>query len=234
MKLNIEINCCYVCEPIYRQDGSLFAVELLSRFTANSLDLSINPGDVINELDVENKGKLFCEQILAAQKYSQWFIDNQVLLTINIDFDTAGIIVSDIELQALMNAMPFLRLEIMEAFSNLSDGINNPLLRDLAALYPLWLDDLGSGSSSLNAVTANIFEYVKIDKHFFWQHNKHTFPILINNVKKYCLGVIVVGVENQVELEQLRGSHIDAMQGYLFAPLTLDELTQTTLQQFVT
>ena len=98
------------------------------------------------------------------------------------------------------------------------------LLRELAELYPLWLDDLGRGDSTLNAVTANIFEYVKIDKHFFWQHNKHTFPILINNIKKYCLGVIVVGVENQDESEQLKGSNIDAMQGYLFNQLTLDEL----------
>ncbi|ANI31426.1 diguanylate phosphodiesterase [Yersinia entomophaga] len=227
MKLNIEINCSYVCEPIYRKDGSLLAAELLSRFTTKPLDLPINPEDFFNELDSEGKGKLFRDQLLAAQKYSQWFIDNQVLLSINIDFDTAGIIVRDSELQALLNTMPFLRLELMETFSNLSDGNNNPLLRDLVKLYPLWLDDLGRGDSSLNAVTANIFEYVKIDKHFFWQHNKHTFPILINNVKKYCEGVIVVGVENQIESEQLQGSNIDAMQGYLFNSLTLDELTQT-------
>ncbi len=50
----------------------------------------------------------------------------------------------------------------METFSNLSDGMNNPLLRELASLYPLWLDDLGSGGSTLNAVTANIFEYIKL------------------------------------------------------------------------
>ncbi|MDN0095058.1 diguanylate phosphodiesterase, partial [Yersinia rohdei] len=34
MKLNIEVNCSYVCEPIHKQDGSLLAVELLSRFSA--------------------------------------------------------------------------------------------------------------------------------------------------------------------------------------------------------
>ncbi|CFR00471.1 EAL domain-containing protein [Yersinia enterocolitica] len=224
MKLNIEVNCSYVCEPIHKQDGSLLAVELLSRFSAKSVDLSMDVEQFIRELGVEGKTKLFHDQLRAVKTYSEWFIANNVLLSINIDFDLASVIVSDDSTRRMMDEMPFLRLEIMETFSNLSDGMNNPLLRELAGRYPLWLDDLGSGGSTLNAVTANIFEYVKIDKHFFWQHNKHTFPILINNIKKYCLGVIVVGVENQDESAQLKGSNIDAMQGYLFHPLTLDEL----------
>ncbi|AKP32517.1 EAL domain-containing protein [Yersinia aleksiciae] len=224
MKLNIEVNCSYVCEPIHKQDGSLFAVELLSRFSAKSVDLSIDVEQFIRELGVDGKTELFQDQLRAVKAYRDWFIANKVLLTINIDFDLASVIVSDDSTRLMLDEMPFLRLEIMETFSNLSDGMNNPLLRELAERYPLWLDDLGSGGSTLNAVTANIFEYVKIDKHFFWQHNKHTFPILINNIKKYCLGVIVVGVENQDESEQLKGTNIDAMQGYLFPPLTLDEL----------
>ncbi|CNF88573.1 EAL domain-containing protein [Yersinia massiliensis] len=224
MKLNIEVNCSYVCEPIHKQDGSLLAVELLSRFSAKSVDLSMDVEQFIRELGVEGKTKLFHDQLRAVKTYSEWFIANNVLLSINIDFDLASVIVSDDSTRRMMDEMPFLRLEIMETFSNLSDGMNNPLLRELAGRYPLWLDDLGSGGATLNAVTANIFEYVKIDKHFFWQHNKHTFPILINNIKKYCLGVIVVGVENQDESAQLKGSNIDAMQGYLFHPLTLDEL----------
>ncbi|CNK63355.1 MULTISPECIES: EAL domain-containing protein [Yersinia] len=224
MKLNIEVNCSYVCEPIHKQDGSLLAVELLSRFSAKSVDLSMDVEQFIRELGVEGKTKLFHDQLRAVKTYSEWFIANNVLLSINIDFDLASVIVSDDSTRRMMDEVPFLRLEIMETFSNLSDGMNNPLLRELAGRYPLWLDDLGSGGSTLNAVTANIFEYVKIDKHFFWQHNKHTFPILINNIKKYCLGVIVVGVENQDESAQLKGSNIDAMQGYLFHPLTLDEL----------
>lgn len=224
MKLNIEVNCSYVCEPIHKQDGSLLAVELLSRFSAKSVDLSMDVEQFIRELGVAGKTELFHDQLRAVKTYSEWFITNNVLLSINIDFDLASVIVSDDSTRRMMDEMPFLRLEIMETFSNLSDGMNNPLLRELAERYPLWLDDLGSGGSTLNAVTANIFEYVKIDKHFFWQHNKHTFPILINNIKKYCLGVIVVGVENQDELTQLKGSNIDAMQGYLFNPLTLDEL----------
>lgn len=225
MKLNIEVNCSYVCEPIHRQDGSLLAVELLSRFSAKSVDLPIDVENFINKLDVDGKTDLFHDQLRAVKAYKDWFITHNVLLSINIDFDLASVIVTDQSTRQMLDELPFLRLEIMETFSNLSDGMNNPLLRDLAERYPLWLDDLGSGGSTLNAVTANIFEYVKIDKHFFWQHNKHTFPILINNIKKYCLGVIVVGVENQDESEQLKGSNIDAtMQGYLFNQLTLDEL----------
>ncbi|AHK21711.1 EAL domain-containing protein [Yersinia similis] len=230
MKLNIKVNCSYICEPIRKQDGSLLAVELLSRFSATPVDLPIDVEKFINGLDINGKNDLFQNQLQAVKAYSDWFITNNVLLSINIDFDLASVIVTDAPTRQILDEMPFLRLEIMETFSNLSDGMNNPLLRELASLYPLWLDDLGSGGSTLNAVTANIFEYVKIDKHFFWQHNKHTFPILINNIKKYCLGVIVVGVENQSESAQLESSNIDAMQGYLFNPMTLDELVSQPLR----
>ncbi|WP_186369431.1 EAL domain-containing protein [Yersinia bercovieri] len=230
MKLNIEVNCSYVCEPIYKQDGSLLAVELLSRFSAKSVDLPIDIEQFIRDMSVDGKRELFQDQLRAVKTYSNWFIANNVLLSINIDFDLASVIVSDDSTGQMLDDMPFLRLEIMETFSNLSDGMNNPLLRELAERYPLWLDDLGSGGSTLNAVTANIFEYVKIDKYFFWQHNKHTFPILINNIKKYCLGVIVVGVENQDESEQLKGTNIDAMQGYLFNSMTLAELVSQQAQ----
>lgn len=232
MKLNIKVNCSYVCEPIRKQDGSLLALELLSRFSATSIDSPIGVEQFINELDINGKSGLFHDQLQAVKACSDWFIAHNILLSINIDFDLASMIVTDAATRKMLDEMPFLRLEIMETFSNLSDGLNNPLLCELAALYPLWLDDLGSGGSTLNAVTANIFEYVKIDKHFFWQHNKDTFPILINNIKKYCLGVIVVGVENQEESAQLKGSNIDAMQGYLFRPLTLDELVSQPLAWF--
>ncbi|AJJ61790.1 EAL domain-containing protein [Yersinia aldovae] len=224
MKLNIEVNCSYVCEPIHKQDGSLLAAELLSRFSAKSVDLAIDTVRFIKELDVDGKTDLFCDQLRVVKVYSDWFITHHVFLSINIDFDLAGVIVRDANIRQILDEMPFLRLEITESFSNLSDGMNNPLLRELSKIYPLWLDNLGSGGSTLNAVTANIFEYVKIDKYFFWQHNKNTFPILISNIKKYCFGVIVVGVENQDEAAQLMGSSIDAMQGYLFSSMTLDEL----------
>ncbi|CNL31443.1 cyclic diguanylate phosphodiesterase domain-containing protein [Yersinia aleksiciae] len=145
MKLNIEVNCSYVCEPIHKQDGSLFAVELLSRFSAKSVDLSIDVEQFIRELGVDGKTELFQDQLRAVKAYRDWFIANKVLLTINIDFDLASVIVSDDSTRLMLDEMPFLRLEIMETFSNLSDGMNNPLLRELAERYPLWLDDLGRG-----------------------------------------------------------------------------------------
>lgn len=59
MKLNIEVNCSYVCEPIYKQDGSLLAVELLSRFSAKSVDLPIDIEQFIRDMSVDGKRELF-------------------------------------------------------------------------------------------------------------------------------------------------------------------------------
>lgn len=69
MKLNIKVNCSYICEPIRKQDGRLLAVELLSRFSATPVDLPIDVEKFINELDIN--GKRFIPKSIAGGKSLQ-------------------------------------------------------------------------------------------------------------------------------------------------------------------
>ncbi|CNH36780.1 cyclic diguanylate phosphodiesterase domain-containing protein [Yersinia aldovae] len=230
-RLNIAVDCTFICEPVYSSTGKLLAVELLSRFMTSSFKSPIYTERFLYQLNAQTKKILLCEQLSAVEKCQQWFIEQQITLSINIDFDMAQAVLHDEKIISLLAVMPFIRLEVMESFPNLNDGAKNPLLSQLAERYPLWLDDFGSGNAHLAAATSGFFECVKIDKNFYWQcGGSATFNNLIAHLRDHCQNVIVEGVETHQQFLQLADSGIDAMQGYLFSSLRLNKVNKFPLQ----
>ncbi|CNH08455.1 EAL domain-containing protein [Yersinia pekkanenii] len=230
-RLNIAVDCIFICEPVYRQNGKLFAMELLSRFTTSSFKSPIYTERFLHQLNAPMKIKLLCDQLYEVENHQKWFIDQQIILSINIDFDMAQAVLYDEEIILLLSLMPFIRLEIMESFPNLSDGPKNTLLSKLAERYSLWLDDFGSGNANLAAVASGFFECVKIDKQFYWQWGgSSTFDNLVTRLRDHCQCVIVEGVETQQQFIQLTEMGVDAMQGYLFSSLPLSEVNKLPLE----
>lgn len=224
MQLRIEVSCDYVCEPIVGMAGKVIAVELLTRFSSASFSRPVSPSNFLKTLSVGTKGLLLVDQLQKIMEYATFFNEQDLCVSVNIDFDMARFFIKNADALEMIKSMPFLRLEINERFPNLDDGNKNPLLSELAKYCPLWLDDFGSGNANLAAVTSGIFELVKLDKAFYWEEGrKTTFPILIRNIQRYCQGVIVEGVENKEQEQQLRNSGILAMQGFLWRSIPFGE-----------
>ncbi|MGK2889165.1 MAG: hypothetical protein ACSLEN_08680 [Candidatus Malihini olakiniferum] len=57
--------------------------------------------------------------------------------------------------------MPFVHLEINEGFLCLSEGKGNNDITELSNMFPLWLDNLGSGKVNLKAFDDGLLIYVK-------------------------------------------------------------------------
>ncbi|CPR14349.1 Putative diguanylate cyclase/phosphodiesterase domain 1 [Brenneria goodwinii] len=127
-----------------------------------------------------------------------------------------------------MDKLPFICLEISENFPNLNDGQRNPLLAALYERYPLWLDGFGSGGSNIYAVSQSTFYYVKLDKIFYWEMIKdkkvYKLSVLVENIKKYCHGIIIEGVQTHSEYYLLKNCGVDGIQGYIYPTYTLDTL----------
>ncbi|HBM8748966.1 TPA: EAL domain-containing protein, partial [Escherichia coli] len=71
----------------------------------------------------------------------------------------------------------------------------------------IWLDDLGSGNSTIHTLIRNKFQAVKLDKSFFQKHSmKPHFSALIDNIKRFCPLVIAEGVENKDYLHAASGT----------------------------
>jgi diguanylate cyclase (GGDEF)-like protein len=96
--------------------------------------------------------------------------------------------------------------------------------------YKIWLDDFGSGYSSLNVLKDYQFDVLKIDMKFLsgFKENKKTRPILENIVdltKQLKMVSLTEGVETKEQFDFLGNIGCERAQGYLFSkPVPLEEL----------
>lgn len=117
----------------------------------------------------------------------------------------------------------YIHVEVTEsALSGRLDLLKGYLdrLRNLG--YPLWLDDFGSGFSSLNVLKDFEFDVLKIDMVFlssFKSHEVKTKAILKNIVtlaRDIGMNTLTEGVETSEEAAFLNSIGCERLQGYLF------------------
>ena len=123
-----------------------------------------------------------------------------------------------------------LHIEVTE--SAIGDELmQEELARFREAGYELWMDDFGSGYSSLNTLVQYEFDVLKIDMQFMRNFDKQpkTRTLLkgiVNLAKDLGLHTLTEGVETEEQFEFLRSIGCEIVQGYLFGrPLPLAEST---------
>ncbi len=84
------------------------------------------------------------------------------------------------------------------------------------------LDDFGTGYSSLSYLTKFPFQTLKIDRSFITDLEQSPASVaivqtVIDLAAKLGMRTVAEGVETQAQLDQLRRTHCDAVQGYLLA-----------------
>ena len=124
-----------------------------------------------------------------------------------------------------------LELEITESLLLENIDENIALLKQLRARgINLSIDDFGTGYSSMAYLHQLPIDRLKIDKSFV-----HNIPgdgevittAIIAMAHRLGIGVIAEGVENQVQLDFLRGADCDVVQGYLLSrPLSASHLAE--------
>ena len=98
--------------------------------------------------------------------------------------------------------------------------------------YKVWLDDFGSGYSSLNVLKDYHFDVLKIDMKFLtgFSNNAKTRPILeniVNLTKQLRMLSLTEGVETKEQFDFLGTIGCDRAQGYLFSkPVPLEILRE--------
>ena len=125
----------------------------------------------------------------------------------------------------------YLHVEITE--SALADD-EGELARSITTLkekgYALWLDDFGSGYSSLNVLKDFDFDVMKIDMKFLtgFENSKKAQPLIesvIAMAERLGMRTLTEGVETLDERNFLAKANCERLQGYLFGkPIAFDEL----------
>ncbi|MCK4227629.1 EAL domain-containing protein [Enterobacter asburiae] len=172
------ITTTFIAEPIMTTSGQLVGCELLTRFHREDLPV-LNSKYFIMAMTVEGKKELLKQKLETVEVHAEWFRDNRLFCTVNVDTVQARLCVFDREIIHLLDKLDFIRLEISENFEGLELGINRPVLKTLLNVgYRLLPDDLASGRANVAALTTGCYEAVKIDRAFYRQEvQKPTFNV---------------------------------------------------------
>ena len=123
-----------------------------------------------------------------------------------------------------------LHIEVTEsALTTGADFLDQQIKKFRQAGYEIWMDDFGSGYSSLNNLKTFDIDVLKIDMDFLrtFDTNKKTQVILamiVNMAKELGIHTLAEGVETKEQYEFLRRIGCEKLQGYLFGkPMPVDD-----------
>lgn len=213
---------------IHTISGSLCGFEALVRWHHPTLGF-LNPPEFL--IPLEETRQIYHLDIHVINKVCQWYADQVsagkpvVPVSVNlsrIDFESTDMF-RVIETLTARYHMPhnMLNIEITEsAISDNAQLMHNTINRFRGAGYQVWMDDFGSGYSSLNTLKDYKFDEIKIDMCFLSDMNPRSKQIIrsmISMAKDINIITLVEGVETKEQVDFLKSIGCDRMQGFYFA-----------------
>ena len=129
-----------------------------------------------------------------------------------------------------------INIEVTEsAMDEDSDYFSGQLDRFRAAGYEVWMDDFGSGYSSLNLLKDYRFDALKIDMGFLRgldenPRSREIITMVVDMAKRLGIHTVVEGVETEQQRRFLTQVGCEMLQGFLFSrPMRYEELPDDCL-----
>ncbi len=233
--LAVDYTSDYVFWPIFRLDGTLLAVEMISHFNGLSGKLSMPADILLMQLSPRQQYDFVCEQLLFIKDKSAWFIDNHIQLVLKVGCQITEMLIKSDVLRGEIKHLDFVLLEINELFPQLSQGKENAALLNLSQSVPLWLDNFGSGKTTLKPLHDGLVRGVKLDRQFIGQllsrpANTLMMEPLLRTIKNSYAGISIVAkeIDTMAHLNKMRLLNIDAVQGQMWPAVHFDRLEQRT------
>lgn len=219
-----DISVRYVFQKMFSPQDQLVAVECLSRFD----HIPVAPEFFFRHANNALRESIFMEQLALIEKHKAWFIKNNISATINVD-DHILSILRQPQIEAYIERLGCVRFEVTENSNNL---LNNALSAwQSTQTSTLWLDDFGAGNAGINAIRGYHFDYVKIDKNFFWhlmqkESGRPLMDALVTFLSHNNHNVIIEGVESEAHKKWLQGMSWFAIQGHYWKEVSIEQLVE--------
>lgn len=134
-----------------------------------------------------------------------------------------------------------LDLEITESSLNSNEGYIRSECDKMRNMgYHIWIDDFGSGYSSLNTIANYNFDVLKLDMVFLrsWENNPKTGQIMkyiIKGARAMGVAPLCEGVETEAHFNFLKEMGCERAQGYYFGkPMPMEETRKFTSDKGIT
>ena len=223
---------------IWTKNKKVCGLEALSRWRDPEYGL-LPPGEFIETLEdvcmIHKLDKYVVERV--CKDYNEAKKSGKKLLPISLNFSQLDFNLCDMVDYVIDTAKKYnvpkeyLEIEITEsALSKEHELLKDAMQRFREKGFNIWLDDFGSGYSSLNVLKDFDFDVLKIDMLFLdnFEENANTKPIIniiINLCKRLNIRSLTEGVETEEEFEFLKEIGCERVQGYYFSkPVPKSEL----------
>lgn len=114
----------------------------------------------------------------------------------------------------------FLYIEITESLmAEQGSTMHEVIDRFRSAGFQIWMDDFGSGYSSLNVLKDFSFDEIKMDMQFlasFDQRSRRIMASIVQMAKEIDIHTLAEGVETEEQFDYLRNIGCEKLQGYYF------------------
>lgn len=166
--------------------------------------------------------RLVCEEWRRVSlESSQWRVPVSINFS-RLDFELTDVFdVVDATAREYGVPRQMLHVEVTESALNENADLLGPAVKRFRdAGYQVWLDDFGSGYSSLNTLKDYVFDVVKIDMDFLREfETKPKSRVIISNIvnmaKQLGMQTLIEGVETPEQFRFMRDIGCELMQGYL-------------------
>lgn len=225
---------------VWSKDGTLCGVEALARWDDPKYGM-LPPGKFVPTLEttrlVHKLDACILESVI--RDIRRCLDQGLPVVPVSINFSRLDFelmdIVSFLEEVVAKYDVPkdYLHVEITESALSEDEGLllaNAQKLKERG--YALWLDDFGSGYSSLNVLKDYDFDVMKIDMKFLtgFENNAKAQPLIesvIAMAERMGMRTLTEGVETLGEKDFLAHANCERLQGYLFGKaLSFDDLQE--------
>lgn len=214
-------------QPVVRTISETFCgMEALARWIDPEQGF-LNPGEFIGALEESKQiHKLDSHVIELACKEMRERLD-QGLPVVPVSFNLSRLdftgcdIFEEVEgiLQKYKIDREYIRVEITESIMASDLYIQHEIEKFREVGYEVWMDDFGSGYSSLNTLKDYKFDELKIDMAFLSNFNDVSRTIISSMVrmaKSLGLKTLAEGVETKEQMEFLKSIGCEKVQGYYY------------------
>lgn len=214
-------------QPVVRTlTRAICGLEALTRWQTDKYGL-LMPGEYISFLErrrrIHDLDMYVLRKVCENYSREKWRTDVPISINLSrLDYELCDVFES-VESEVRANRMPrsSLCIEITESMLASNDAlVRNCIERFRNAGYAVWIDDFGSGYSSLNVLKDSAFDELKIDMRFlsdFHARSKKILASIVHMAKEIGVHTLAEGVETEEQFEFLRNIGCEKVQGFLFA-----------------
>lgn len=224
-------------QPVVRAiTGQLCGMESLVRWKDPELGF-IMPNDFIKPLEDNRQiHKLDCFVVEKVCQLIQNRVANKLpMAPVSVNFSRLDFAMCDM-LQVVERAVEkydvprdYIHVEVTESMIASNEELMRRVIQDFRkAGYEIWMDDFGSGYSSLTLLKDYQFDMLKLDMRFltpFTEKAKDIMRHTITMAKDIGIKTLAEGVETKEQLEFLKGIGCGQIQGYYYGkPEPIEEM----------